>query len=475
MATIVKRGNSYRIRCYDGYDSNGKQIERCMTWTPEPGMSEAKIKKEVKKQAEIFEINVKNGLYSVRRMKFSEYAALWFAEYAEVNLKPKTVSDFRDLLPRVNDNIGHLYLDKIRPSHLIKMRDNLMQTRIVPTYRARNPRLLRDKCKQQSRTLKAFAADAQLNLGVIKYAISGKNITLHSATQIAKALNTNVSMLFLENETDTLDANTVKHYLRLTSTILSTAVEQQYILENPMERVKMPRTQEKEVCCLTREEALELLTSIQDEPPKYRTAITVLLYTGMRREEILALKWKDVDFTYNIINIHASIQYIPHKGLIYGEPKTKSSRRIIKVSNVAMQALSEYRDYQMQQYKQLGMEFNPNCFIFEGYDGVLMRPNTLTHRFHKIVKEHDLPPVHLHSLRHTMATLLIDQSLPLTAITASLGHSSPHTTALIYAHALRQNAAKAAEAMDLILQKQLIDLSTFTGFVRVLLFWQEMK
>ena len=327
-----------------------------------------------------------------------------------------------------------------------------MQTRIVPTYRARNPRLLRDKCKQQSRTLKAFAADAQLNLGVIKYAISGKNITLHSATQIAKALNTNVSMLFLENETDTLDANTVKHYLRLTSTILSTAVEQQYILENPMERVKMPRTQEKEVCCLTREEALELLTSIQDEPPKYRTAITVLLYTGMRREEILALKWKDVDFTYNIINIHASIQYIPHKGLIYGEPKTKSSRRIIKVSNVAMQALSEYRDYQMQQYKQLGMEFNPNCFIFEGYDGVLMRPNTLTHRFHKIVKEHDLPPVHLHSLRHTMATLLIDQSLPLTAITASLGHSSPHTTALIYAHALRQNAAKAAEAMDLILQ-----------------------
>lgn len=163
MATIVKRGNSYRIRCYDGYDSNGKQIERCMTWTPEPGMSEAKIKKEVKKQAEIFEINVKNGLYAVRRMKFSEYAEQWFSEYAEINLKPKTVSDFRDLLPRVNDNIGHLYLDKIRPSHLIKMRDNLMQTRIVPTYKARNPRLLRDKCKQQSRTLKAFAVDATIS------------------------------------------------------------------------------------------------------------------------------------------------------------------------------------------------------------------------------------------------------------------------------------------------------------------------
>ena len=152
MATIVKRGNSYRIRCYDGYDSNGKQIERCMTWTPEPGMSEAKIKKEVKKQAEIFEINVKNGLYAVRRMKFSEYAEQWFSEYAEINLKPKTVSDFRDLLPRVNDNIGHLYLDKIRPSHLIKMRDNLMQTRIVPTYRARNPRLLRDKCSKVERS-----------------------------------------------------------------------------------------------------------------------------------------------------------------------------------------------------------------------------------------------------------------------------------------------------------------------------------
>lgn len=64
----------------------------------------------------------------------------------------------------------------------------------------------------------------------------------------------------------------------------------------------MPRTQEKEVCCLTREEALELLTSIQDEPPKYRTAITVLLYTGMRREEILALNGKTL-----ILHIISSI------------------------------------------------------------------------------------------------------------------------------------------------------------------------
>lgn len=67
MATIVKRGNSYRIRCYDGYDSNGKQIERCMTWTPEPGMSEAKIKKEVK--------NKRKFSRSMLRMAYILFAA----------------------------------------------------------------------------------------------------------------------------------------------------------------------------------------------------------------------------------------------------------------------------------------------------------------------------------------------------------------------------------------------------------------
>ena len=107
MATITKRGKSYLIRCYAGYSVDGKRITKSMTYRPEPGMTQAKNKKEVQRQTVLFEEFVKAGECDGKRIKFEKFAEQWLKDYAEVELAPKTVYDYRKLLPSINAYIGH--------------------------------------------------------------------------------------------------------------------------------------------------------------------------------------------------------------------------------------------------------------------------------------------------------------------------------------------------------------------------------
>ena len=88
MATIKKRGNSFLFRCYDGYDQNGKQIERTMTWKIPEGMSDRKAEKEALHQAALFEERVRTGQTAEKKIKFADFANKWFTDYAEVQCRP---------------------------------------------------------------------------------------------------------------------------------------------------------------------------------------------------------------------------------------------------------------------------------------------------------------------------------------------------------------------------------------------------
>lgn len=95
LPTIRKRGNSYLLRVSVGYDADGRQIEKRMTWTPPSGMSQRAADKEAEREAFRFEERVKSGQVLDGRMKFSNYAELWFTNYAEVQLRPRTVAGYR--------------------------------------------------------------------------------------------------------------------------------------------------------------------------------------------------------------------------------------------------------------------------------------------------------------------------------------------------------------------------------------------
>ncbi len=125
MPTITKRGDTYRIRVSEGYDASGKQITRSMTYKPTPGMTQRQIDKAVQTQAILFEEKVKSGHFINSNIKLADFAEQWFEEYAEKQLKPKTVAQYKALYPRINDGIGHLRLDRIQPHHIIALYDEL--------------------------------------------------------------------------------------------------------------------------------------------------------------------------------------------------------------------------------------------------------------------------------------------------------------------------------------------------------------
>lgn len=113
MATVSKRGNSYRIRCSCGYDTNGKQVMKSKTWKPEKDMSQKQIEKELKRQAVLFEEECQGNQVQGGSVKFQTFAAQWFEEYATIKLKERTRERYMELSQRTYTAIGHLKLDKI--------------------------------------------------------------------------------------------------------------------------------------------------------------------------------------------------------------------------------------------------------------------------------------------------------------------------------------------------------------------------
>ena len=126
MASIRKKNNnSYKIRVSCGYDTNGKQIFKQMTWKPDEGMTPKQIEKEVNRQAVLFEENCKKG-QAGSNIKFETFADRWFEEYAGLNLRSTSYERMTKLTRRVYPAIGHMRLDKITGRHIQQFINDLL-------------------------------------------------------------------------------------------------------------------------------------------------------------------------------------------------------------------------------------------------------------------------------------------------------------------------------------------------------------
>lgn len=179
--------------------------------------------------------------------------------------------------------------------------------------------------------------------------------------------------------------------------------------------------------------------------------IMLLIYTGIRRGELFGLEWKDIDFENGYLEIVRASQYIGNKTLITKEPKTKSSRRMMKLSNDIIKILNSYRVWQIEQRFKIGSEWHDTDRLFTQWNGLPMYPDSLTKWFNKFLKRHNLRQVTLHSLRHTNATLMIAEGTDIRTVASRLGHSNTSTTLNIYTHALKSKDTQAAEVLNDIL------------------------
>ncbi|WP_306487746.1 tyrosine-type recombinase/integrase [Agathobaculum sp.] len=452
MATITKRGNSYRFTVSCGYDLNGKQLRRTMTWTPPEGMTAKQIQKEANRQAVLFEEKCRTGQVLDGSIRFADFAEQWFANYAEKQLRPRTVGRYRELMPRINAAIGHIRLDRLQPHHLMQFYANLEEAGIREDSKQRFKGDLKEMLRSRSITKTAFAEQAGVSPAVLASITQGKNISAESARRVSDALGEPVGALFEPTGNDKgLSAKTILHHHRLISSILSTAVKWQVIFSNPCERVDPPKVENKEAVYLDEEQTAQLLEALEGESLQHQVIVKLLLYTGMRRGELCGLEWGDIDFDSSTIRVQRSSLYMSGVGVFTDETKNESSQRVMKVSDEAIEMLRVFRTAQRKDRLRLGDQWQDSGRIFTTWNGTPIRPDTITGWFHKFIAKSGLPPIHVHSLRHTNASLLIAAGTNLQTVAKRLGHANTTTTSKIYSHAIKSADEAAAETLQDIL------------------------
>lgn len=461
MANIQKRTNkdgkvSYRIRAFAGETPAGKKITKSMTYTPADGMTARQIEKAVQKAALDFERQVQQGGLVADSMTVDELLAKWFKEYAEPQLKPQTVSDYKRLVPRISAAVGHIKLNKLRPGHLMQFYTQLQQpgVRMDGKYKV-TASFIKKFPKGKRKALVAAAGVAERTAARIW---AGENTSLHTAKKLAEAANVAFSKAFVNTSKDEkLSGNSARHYHRLLSSVFNTAVRWQLMAENPCARVDPPKVEAADVQYLDEQGIARLLAALPDAPTQYSVIVQLALFTGCRRGELCGLRWSDIDLPAGVLAVNRTLTSIPGQGLLFSTPKTKKSRRVIKLDENAVQLLKDYQQWQLRERLRIGSKWVrtveimgktvDNDLLFTKWDGRPIDPAGLTSWFPRFLRQHDLPPVRFHSLRHSNAALLIAAHVPVTTVAGRLGHAQVSTTTNIYAGFIRSSDAKAADAL----------------------------
>ena len=455
MATIEKRGNSYRITVCCGYDINGKQLRRRMTYTPDEKMTAKQIEKEVQRQAVLFEEQCNNGQVMGGNIRLADFIEMYFKDYADINLKKKTLVGYRGLLPVVNQALGHLRVDKIQPHQLNRFYQNLSEVGARRRVYYKSAVNLKDIIRDKSLTQEQLSKNAGVAYYSVRNAVKGNCVSEKTAAAICNALKLNINKAFeCIGKNEPLSPETIRHYHRFISSVMGVAVKWQIIPANPCERVTLPKKQKTPPKYLDEEQAAQLLELIEKEDMQHKTMIKMFMYTGLRREELCGLEWKDINFSNSVITVNRASIYIPKEGVISDTTKNDTSQRSIKAPAAAIQMLKDYKEWQNEQSAKVGDRWQNSDRLFTTAEGKPIHPDTITGWFHDFIRRNKLPDITIHSLRHTNATLMINSGVPITTIASRLGHANPSTTTKIYTHAIQSADAAAAEALDNIFSRQ---------------------
>ena len=174
--------------------------------------------------------------------------------------------------------------------------------------------------------------------------------------------------------------------------------------------------------------------------------------TGMRRGELLALHWADVDLDGGYVQVRFTLQHTSGESYYFAQPKTKSSKRKVALTGVAIEALRRHRQRQQEQAEMLGEAWRDEDLVFTNPIGEAMRGNYLLQRhFAPLLKRAGLPAIRFHDLRHTAATLMLRQRIHPKVVSEMLGHSQIGITLGAYSHVLPDMQQEAVQALDKLL------------------------
>jgi integrase len=221
------------------------------------------------------------------------------------------------------------------------------------------------------------------------------------------------------------------------------------IVRNVAAAEQPPRVEGEEIVALDGDQARLMVERLRGRAI-YPKAITAL-FTGLRRGELLALRWSHVDLEAadKHIKVREAIEETTAGGLQFKAPKTAHSRRDISLPDIVVEALREYRRQQLEIRFALGLgKIAGNALLFPKLDGSPQSPRAFSKDWADVAASIGLPNITFHALRHTHASHLIDAGIDVVKISRRLGHSSPAITLKVYAHLFRRRDDKSSKAIN---------------------------
>ena len=249
-----------------------------------------------------------------------------------------------------------------------------------------------------------------------------------------------------------LSAQTVRHHDRVLNVALKRARALRLIATNPVEDVTRPKVERRELQILDPDEQTKLLAAASTT--RLYGPIVVALATGMRRGEVLALRWSDVDLDGGSLRVVQSLEQTD-AGLRFKAPKTKRSRRAIALSPSIVEVLQRHKAEQAKERLQLGLGKNERGLVFTRMDGEPVNPDNFSKEFARIVKRAKVRPITFHGLRHAHITALLQAGVHPKVASERAGHSTVGITLDVYSHVIQGMQEDAALRIDAGLRKVL--------------------
>lgn len=338
-----------------------------------------KTQAEVKEKLKrAIEDSAKLDMSKVGQYTVGQWMDVWFENYAKIKVRPSSHQTYRGYIENhIKPNIGSIPLNKLTSLELQKLYKKLLG----------NGRVERIESKKQPKGL---------------------------------------------------SAKTVRNINQIISSALNLAIEQRLILTNPANACALPKLEHREMKTLPVEQLASFLREAKESGVFEMYYIE--LATGLRRGELLGLKWSDIDLEHG--NLRVQRQIVRIDGEIVEAPlKTKNAYRTLPLSTDAVDVLKE-------QKKKCGN----SPYVFPSPTGGPISPDSVLHMLHRVLKRAGLPKVRFHDLRHTFATLALQNGVDIKTVSGMLGHFSAGFTLDTYAHVTTSAQKEAANTMGGVLR-----------------------
>lgn len=247
-----------------------------------------------------------------------------------------------------------------------------------------------------------------------------------------------------------LSSQTLLHLHRLVREALQKAVSWSLLVSNPVDRVAAPRVRSQEVSPINEAQAAWLLTCA--EGTRLYIPVMLAICCGLRRGELLAVRWSDLDEGRATLRIIRSLEEST-KGIAFKEPKSAKGRREVALPQVAIEALQKHRSTQDGYREAIGSGYGSNDLICCVEDGSIWKPSAFTSAYRDMLRRRKLTGPNFHGLRHAHASWLIKAGVDMKTVSTRLGHSRTSFTMDRYVHAMPGQDEEAAKRTDAGLRK----------------------